>query len=76
MNLTKLAIPTLIGLVFATLVVGWWVNQIMNLSYRTEGTMFSEYAPHFPEFKNATPSEIAFCDPAYKTRWSGCTLKP
>lgn len=76
MNLTKLALPTLIGLVFATLVVGWWANQIINLSYRTDGTLFSEYATHFPQVKNPSPSEASFCDPAYKTRWTGCTLHP
>lgn len=75
MNLTKLALPTLVGLVLALAVVGWWVNQIINLSYRTGGTMFSQYEPHFPAFKNPAPSEAALCDPAYKTRWAGCAVK-
>jgi hypothetical protein len=74
MNLTKLAIPTLIGLLFATAVIGGWVNQIINLSYRTDGTLFSEYAAKFPEFKNPAPGEASYCDPAYKTRWAGCNL--
>lgn len=76
MNLTKLALPTLIGLVFAAGVVGYWANQIIHLSYRTDGTMFSQYAATYPQVKNPNPSEISFCDPAYKTRWAGCTLKP
>jgi hypothetical protein len=76
MNLTKLALPAFFGLLFAAGVVGFWVNQIIQLSYRTDGTMFSEYAPKFPAVKNPAPNEWApFCDPAYKTRWAGCTLK-
>lgn len=75
MNLSKLAVPALLGLLFAGVVVGLWVNQIMQSSFRTNGTVFSEYAPNFPEVKNWSPSEISFCNPAYKTRWAGCTLK-
>jgi hypothetical protein len=74
MKLTKIAIPALIGLVGAVGVVGYWVNQIMQLSYRTDGTIFSQYAAKHPEIKNAPPSEASFCDPAYKARWAGCTL--
>jgi hypothetical protein len=76
MNLTKLALPALVGIVFAGVVVGLWVNQIIQLSYRTDGTIFSEYAPQFPKVNNWAPSDVSFCNPAYKTRWAGCTLKP
>jgi hypothetical protein len=74
MNLTKLAIPTLIAVVIAGAVVGGWVEQIIQHSYRTQGTMFSQYAPTFPAVKNPAPSEISFCSPEYKTRWAGCML--
>lgn len=72
MKLAKIAIPALIVLAGAGAVVGGWVNQIIQLSYRTDGTIFSEYAATYPEIKNPAPSDSAFCDPAYKTRWSGC----
>lgn len=75
MNLTKLAIPALLGLAIAGAVVGGWVNQIIQLSYRTDGTFFSEYAAKIPEAKNPAPSESSICNPAYKTRWAGCAQK-
>lgn len=74
MNLAKLAVPALLGLAVAGAVVGLWVNEIIQSSYRTDGTMFSQYAPKFPEIHNPAPSQISFCDPAYKTRWAGCTI--
>lgn len=74
MNLTKIAIPALLGLAFAGAVVGGWVNQIIQLSYRTDGTFFSEYATKTPGFENPKPADVSYCDPAYKTRWAGCTL--
>lgn len=75
MKLAKLAIPALIGLAVAGAVVGGWVNQIIQLSYRTDGTFFSEYATQYPAIHNPSPADAAFCDPAYKTRWAGCTIK-
>jgi hypothetical protein len=75
MNLKKLAIPGVIALALAGAVVGNWVNQIIQRSFRTEGTVFSEYAVTYPAVNNPAPSQSFFCNPAYKTRWAGCTLK-
>jgi hypothetical protein len=75
MNLTKMLLPAVVGLALVGGVVSWWVGEIIHLSYRTEGTMFSKYKSAYPESKNWNPSESFFCDPAYKTRWAGCSLK-
>lgn len=72
-NLAKVALPALIVLAGAGAVVGGWVNQIIQLSWRTDGTMFNEYATTYPEIHNPAPTEASFCDPSYKTRWAGCT---
>jgi hypothetical protein len=74
LNLAKIAVPALIVLAGAGTVVTGWVNQIIQLSWRTDGTMFDEYATKYPAINNPAPSDAAFCDPAYKTRWAGCTL--
>jgi hypothetical protein len=74
-NLIKIAVPAIVGLALAGGVVSWWVSEIMNSSYRTGGTLFSKYATVYPTIKNPSPSEAPFCDPAYKLRWVGCSLK-
>jgi hypothetical protein len=74
-NPIKIIVPALVGLALAGGVVGWWVNEIICLSFRTDGTIFSQYATTYPAYKNPAPSTVDFCDPAYKNRWAGCTLK-
>jgi hypothetical protein len=67
-------LPVLVGLVVLGGGATWWLNEVISLSFRTDGTMFSKYAPIQTPVKNPAPSQIGFCDPANKTRWSGCTI--
>jgi len=71
----KLALPALIGGVIALLVVGCWVNQILQNSFRTQGTFFSEYAATYPVVNNPNPKTVFWCDPAYPRRWVGCFIQ-
>jgi hypothetical protein len=70
----KIMIPALVGLLVTVGAGSWWVNEVISLSFRTEGTTFSKYTPALPAVKNPHPSQIAFCDKANPTRWAGCTV--
>ena len=74
-NLTKALLPAALGLLVTVAVVGWWVNEILQASWRTDGTHFSKYAVPYPAVKNPHPSESFFCAPSYQNRWVGCNMK-
>lgn len=75
MNLQKALLPAALGLIVVAAVVGFWITEIFNASWRTEGTVFSKYAVSFPAAKNPHPSEAFWCAPEYQNRWVGCNLK-
>ena len=74
-NLQKALLPAALGLLIGGAVVGLWVNQVIQSSFRTEGTVFSQYAATHPAPKNPAPTDNYLCDPAYNTRWAGCNMK-
>jgi hypothetical protein len=75
MNLSKILIPGVVGLVFALSVVGYWVSEIVQRSWRTDGTVLDKYSTTYPTIKNPVPSTVFWCDPAYKSPWAGCAFK-
>ena len=68
------AIVASLGLAFVLAVVGYWVFEIMSLSWHTYGTPFDKYSTKYTT-KKVDPRDTFICDPAYSTRWSACNVK-
>ena len=73
-NFLPVAIGATLGLGVALAVVGWFLFEMMSLSYRTYGTPFSKYSTEYTTQK-VDPRDTFLCDPAYNTRWSACNVK-
>ncbi len=78
MTSNKNLLPALIGIALGLGIAlggaGWYVFEIMSLSFRTYGTPFSKYSTEFNTPK-VDPRATYLCDPAYNTRWAGCNMK-
>ncbi len=75
MKSAKFVIPGLLGLLVTLMIVGWWVLELGHLSFRTGGTVFNKYDVTIPSPPKTGTADVFWCDEAYGTRWTGCSLQ-